>query len=295
MVLPEYPLPKTEKLPPIARHRWVWNNLTAVRINPLGLVNRFQTGYRLQLFDSENIVFRKTFAAIKLATEISPSNGCIGGSIQLQPLALLKLTATQYFVGAFGTFSTVQSYPSLLVDYSDTALDEAEERNENYPTIGEKTELSALVQAKVGPVAIRNQLTGMRWRMDLNDDHTVMYNIILDVLQPNGGWVLANDTDLIYLFDGGFKLGLRYTATHVFHGDHIHGADDESLHQTNHRLGPALVYTFFDEEQGAGWNNVTVALLTQWWLKHPYRTGLDSSAGLPHMLLVLSQRGDFMP
>lgn len=33
--------------------------------------------------------------------------------------------------------------------------------------------------------------------------------------------------------------------------------------------------------------------MAQWWLKHRFRTGQDTHAGVPFMLLVLFQRGDF--
>ena len=37
---------------PHEQYRWTYYNLTAARLNPLGLVNRFRTGLRIQLSDS---------------------------------------------------------------------------------------------------------------------------------------------------------------------------------------------------------------------------------------------------
>ena len=40
--------------------------------------------------------------------------------------------------------------------------------------------------------------------------------------------------------------------------------------------------------------DLTAAVLSQWWIRHPYRTGQDSPAHLPYLLLALIQRGDFV-
>src|SRR5690606_10814627 len=57
---------------PHHNHRWFFHNLTAVRVNPLGLTNRFRTGYRMQLSHSPEPIFLDSFAAVALDTEITP-------------------------------------------------------------------------------------------------------------------------------------------------------------------------------------------------------------------------------
>ncbi|MCH9685787.1 MAG: excinuclease ABC subunit UvrB, partial [Deltaproteobacteria bacterium] len=44
------------KLDPRPRHRWIYSNLSALRYNPLGLVNEFTTGYRFQFIDKDSVI-----------------------------------------------------------------------------------------------------------------------------------------------------------------------------------------------------------------------------------------------
>src|SRR5687768_1149541 len=51
------------------RHRWVWESTIAGRVNPLGFVARFDTGYRGQIWDCPGILYEDTFFAVKFASE----------------------------------------------------------------------------------------------------------------------------------------------------------------------------------------------------------------------------------
>lgn len=294
MVIADFDQPQTQETwEPPERHRWVWDNLTVGRVNPLGAANRFNTGYRLQLFDQPGVLFEQSFLALKVATEITPAYGKLGWRAEVQPLAILNLWAQYSFVGGFGIFNTVKSFDSASADFSDTRLDE--EKDTNYAALGEAAVLSALLQAKVSSIAVRDNLQAHMQRMDLEGDDTLFYNSMLDVLHPNGGWVITNDLDLIILSDIGLKLGARYTYTHVFYPDDTAGLDGAGDNSPTHRVGPAILYTFFEDPPGAGWNEPTLLLLVQWWAKHRYRTGRDSAAGIPYLLVGFLQRGDFAP
>lgn len=61
-----------------------------------------------------------------------------------------------------------------------------------------------------------------------------------------------------------------------------------------HRVGPFLGYTFFRED-GRAFNNPTVFILVQWWLKHRFRTGVDTSQALPVLGAGFQITGDFLP
>lgn len=296
MVLPEDGPPQGPPAnePPRERHRLVWDNLTAGRLNPLGAVNRFNVGYRLQLFDAPGVLFEKSFAALKLTTELAPTFGKIGGRLEVQPLAILNLAVQQEFVGSFGTFGHIQSFDSLAVDFSDTARSD-DERYETYTGLGDATTLSALFQVMAFSVALRSGLKAHRMRTELRDGDTLFYNPSLDILHPNGGWAISNNLDLIVVSDFGLKLGARYTVTHGFYSDEVSGGVDRSELTPTHRVGPAILYTFFEDPPGAGWNAPTVGVLAQWWAKHPYRTGQDTGAGIPYLLVLFTQRGDFAP
>ena len=47
-------------------------------------------------------------------------------------------------------------------------------------------------------------------------------------------------------------------------------------------------------EDGAAFNNPTVFVLIQWWAKHRFRTGADTSGALPLMGVGFQKTGDFL-
>ena len=61
------------------------------------------------------------------------------------------------------------------------------------------------------------------------------------------------------------------------------------------RVGPGFIQTIYTDREGARWNDVSIVLLAQWWVKHRYRTGENVHIGIPYALLALVQRGDFYP
>ena len=78
----------------------------------------------------------------------------------------------------------------------------------------------------------------------------------------------------MWLFDFGLTVGARHTLTHAFYRQQ-HFRFGEPVSQPNgptHRVGPAVLYTFFDRP-GAAFNKPTIIVLAQWWVRHRWRTG----------------------
>ena len=270
-------------------HRWVFHNLTAARVNPLGLTNRFRTGYQMQLSHRPETIFMKSHAAVLLDTEITPAYGVVGGRFELQPAALLNVYASYGMMGTFSTFSNTRSFPTAEAEYSDDALGDS--RDEDYATLGHRATLSALFQFGLGGVALRNNIKGHFFSMDLEGDDRVFYDTTLDVLIPNSGWVLTNDADLLVITELDLIIGMRWTYTHALYSS-SHLAGEDNPNSPHHRLGPALIYNFFDEDPGPTWTKVSALLLSQWWFDHRYRT--TESPSLPYLVLGLVQQGDFL-
>jgi len=299
----------SRRRPGLQRHRFVYKNLTAARYNPLGLVNEFQFGYRLQLVDKNTTLFKESYFALKAHTFLNPAFGRVGPMIELQPLALLNLHAIYNAVGYFKTFDQLQTFQSPAATYSDTSLEKTTDRR--YPGMGHMVTLSALVQAKVGRVAVRDNVKGYWTSFDVKRDaqtgraDTVYYDQTLDILQPNKGWVLTNDLDALYLFDFGLKLGARYTLTHAFYRDSMYLPGEGTKNRNNtQRVGPAILYSPPKWRAKAArrtklsrkrWYNPTAFLLAQWWVQHRWRTGTDVSAGVPYLVLGFTFEGDFHP
>jgi hypothetical protein len=298
MVIPDFgqAQPKAPETPhgwtPPARHRWVWWDLTALRVNPVGLTTRLNTGYRLQLWERPGVVFEQSHFALKFAGEISPAIGKLGGRIELQPLAVLRLHAEYQFMRTFGTFQQLSSFSKADVDYSDQALKDLHKvpATRAYATSGETLELGALLQIKLGSVAVRNDFKAHRHRMDLRPGDRFLYNRSLDVLFPNSGWAVTDDVDLIYLTNFGLKLGARYTYSDVIYAE----TDDAGGSMPTHRVGPAILYSFAQQPPGVLYQGPTLLLLSQWWVKHRYRTGQKVSAALPYLVVGIIQKGDFL-
>ena len=116
------------------------------------------------------------------------------------------------------------------------------------------------------------------------------YDQTPDMLVPDEGWILVNDSDLMYLWGDAKKLktGVRYTATIPWYGD---GGGAEG--NASQRVGPLLSYMFY-EKPGSAFDKPTLILLAQWHFQHRFRTGQDVSAAIPYIALAFSFEGDLI-
>jgi hypothetical protein len=296
----------------LRRHRFVYTNLSAVRYNPLGLINELTLGWRIQLINKNTTLFKDSFISLNLHTYITPAFGRIGPMVIFQPLAVLNLSASYDGIGYFGTFDLVQSYPSPRANYSDSEIANQGEQGFDQATRGHLITLSALLQAKVGRIAMRDNVKGYYFDLFLREDlatgreDPVSYDQTLDILVPDEGWSLTNDLDLLYLFDFGLTLGARYTYTKAFYrdSDFLPGEPTDDPNGGTHRIGPAILYAPPKWSAKAArrhnhstkrWRNPTVILLPQWWAKHRWRTGADVHPAVPYLVLALRFEGDFFP
>ncbi len=250
-----------------------WESLIIPRINPLGMVAANSVSYRLKLYESESSLLKNNFVRLALQPNVSPSWFRPGFRIDLQPLSILKLSLVHEFVFHFGTFGIIQSFDSPDADYSDARLEAGKERGEDYAPIAQQTTFSALIQAKMGPIVIRNDAKILRTDFPLRAGDVAFYDQFLDLLVAGKGWTFVNDADLLFVSDFGLIAGVRYTLTQAYY-------DNSS--RTTHRAGPLMIYKFYDDPD-ALLSNVSGILLANWWLKHPYRTGQETSQAIPYL------------
>jgi hypothetical protein len=279
------------------RNSLVYRNLLAARYNPLGLVNEFILGYRVQLIDKPGPLFRDSFAALHLHTFLNPAFGRVGPMLEVQPLAILNFQATYNYAGYFRTFDQLMSFPTATADYSDSELSRRGDLDENYVTHGHLVTLSMLLQAKVGRIAVRDNLKAYWGDINLTAGDTTFYDQTLDILWPNRGWVINNDADVLYLFDMGLKLGARYSLTHaIYREEHFLPGETMSPRANSpmHRVGPALLYTFYDKPERR-FNKPTLIFMLQWWAKHRWRTGADSHPAIPMTVIGFLFEGRLLP
>ncbi|MBL8946176.1 MAG: hypothetical protein JNK45_23630 [Myxococcales bacterium] len=278
------------------RHRLIYRNLVAGRINPRGAVNDLTLGYRLQILRRTPPLFRDSYAMLGAHAFVTPAFVRVGPTVEFQPVAVLNVGATYDVVGAFGNFKQVQSFATPTDRWGPDDLKRNGEAGDNYRTWGHLVTLSAMLQFKYKRVALRTATRGHWSRMRLRDGDRVYYDAALDLLVPNDGWSIINETDLLYMFDRGLRLVVRHSVSHAFYRrrDFLPAEPVSQPNGPTSRLGPAVTYTFFDRP-GARFNRPTVFLLSQWWLRHRFRTGEQSSAGIPYLAVGFSFEGDIVP
>lgn len=298
------------KAPP--RHRLLLSDLLVLRLNPTGVENRLELGYRRRLFErNESLVLRDSWIGVGAGLRVNPAYVQAGPVIELQPVAVFNLRVSVEYVGYFGGLGIVQSFASPLDRYSDRALQDRSELGKNYGARALRVAIEPLLQAQLGPIALRNRLGLEYWYLDGNPDDRVFYESTQDALVPMRGWVLSDDIDLLYLHPNArrrFIIGARYSVVRALYSssDFRPGEDRSRENNLHQRLGPVLAYTFFERAPGTGrWNSPTLVLIVNWYLDHRYRTGREASAlfptvyagspAIPYAVLAFAFESDLAP
>ena len=277
------------------QHRVVYDNLVAARLNPLGLENRLNIGYRYRLYDDPGLLWRDAYVGLAFTPTLNPAVGRLGGTLEVKPLAVLFLSVGYYFVGWFGSFQFLQSYDSPHAAHSDSDLDTGRDAGKNYSTIGSELQLRMQVMGKVGPIVLRNDLNLFHSNLRLQDGQRLNYNARIDAMVPNNGWSLTNDTDLVFLSNFGLVAGVRTSVVHAYYDDDHYklGESTDNPNMPSVRLGPILAYVFYDRP-GARFNKPTLLLIVNWYVTHRYRTGADVSQAVPYLVLGFKCSGELL-
>lgn len=277
-----------------------------IRYNPLGLITDNVLSYRRRLFlADDNVVLRDNFIGLGVTPQVSAAFARIGVLAEVQPLSVLRLWANAELVGYFGTFGLLQSFTSPNADFRDATISKRGrlpdgDPAKNAPTTGSQLTLGADLQLKVGPIALRSLARLVRGSYDIRAGDTVYYDQFYDVLAPNDGLFVHNDTDLLYVSDFGLVAGLRTNVTMPFYDDIHYRAAERAAGGLTHengptlRTGPLIAYTFFDDP-GALWNRPTLLVIANWWLSHRWRTGAETSPLIPYLVVGFQITTDLLP
>jgi hypothetical protein len=292
-----------------AAHRLYTESIAGLRYNPVGLQLRSSLYSRHRLLDrpEDDVLFGDTWAGIGPTFAISPAFARGGLEARVVPIAVLRLTARWEGIRYFGSFDQMLSWPATEVpldggtdgtdcstspgacgpaDYSEAAMDALSEQGQHYPTSGWQGMGEARIQAKVSDFAIRSTLGAYYTRVSLQDGDTVFYDQTFDILMANEGWTIVNDADLLFVGVEQWTFGARHSVVRSIHGD---GSDAD---QWTQRAGPLIARAF---EGSRTFSSPTVYVLPQWWLKHSYRTGTESSQAVPQIVIGLGWSGDLRP
>ena len=276
------------------QHRIIHRNTFALRYNPLGLLYDGRFAYRYRLYLSESKALRDNFIGVGVAPTMSPAFLRIGPYVEFNPLSMLGFWGMVQFVQYFGTFDLAQGFAGAESNFGDNAI-KANTGNK-VATNGYEVTIGANFQAKVSMIVLRSQARLIYGSLKLKDGERIYYDQFYDIGAPNQGFSFANDLDVLFqTLENKLVAGARYTATVPLYDPARHFEDPTAtVDNSMHRIGPFVGYTFKIED-GAAFNTPTVFILVQWWLKHRFRTGADSSQALPLLGIGFQMTGDFLP
>ncbi|MCC6625729.1 MAG: hypothetical protein IT385_31125 [Deltaproteobacteria bacterium] len=280
--------------PPTPEQALVYQNLTVVRLNPLGLQNQFDLDFRQRLYDpGDSLIMSGNYVGLSLAPILTPGLVRLGVAAKVQPLAIFKLELKWEYINFFGNFDLLQSWDDPDQDFSDTAIADRGEEGLNYATDGWQATIDVELRARVGALIVRSRAKLGYVEMALRGADTVFYDQYFDLLLPGSGWFLTNDADLLVQVNEHLILGVRHSFADVFYGasDFAPDGERDTDSAPTHRIGPLAAWTFFDEP-GATFNRPTIILILNWYLQHRFRTGEDVSQAFPYIVLGFAFGGD---
>jgi len=278
---------------PYVHRGFTYRSLTAVRYNPLGLSTFLRLGYQVPLLGpQENVLLQRTYAALHAITWLTPAYARGGVRFDIQPLAIFSLVASYELVGYFGSFDALQSFDSINEDFSDDGL--KARTAQSYPTTGGCLTLEPNLQARIGPLTVVSTTDFVYNHMRLRGQDPLFFDLFYDMLLPNEGWLVSNETQLIYGPATGFAAGLRYGIYHAFLPDSAVTGNEARAREITpiQFLGPLFLYNFFEENSAKAFNAPLVFASIGWWLHHPYRTGQETPRAVPYVTLGFTFKGD---
>ncbi|MBM4357851.1 MAG: hypothetical protein FJ096_07050 [Deltaproteobacteria bacterium] len=288
LVDPDAPPP----VPPPPQHRVVMENLTGVRVNPLGLENRYLLAWRERLYRHDSAALRDNHIGVAVSNIQSPAFYRHGVVVEARPLTLLTLSAGVHRIGYYGSFQFLQGYPDAHVDFSDSAMRRGAEEGKNRPARGVEVELRGQLLGKVGPMVLRSDTSFYYTDVELRPGELTYYTPRYDLLMPNRGFAMTSDNDVLYFSEFGLVAGVRTSVGNAFYdAAMLRGLED--MNGPTVRVGPLVAYTFYDRP-GTVFNKPTVFFNAGFWLAHRFRTGEDVSQAMPMIAAGFRFEGDLL-
>ncbi len=272
----------------------VYSNLFVGRLNPLGMKDDFKLMLKKSIMRSDHLMLRDSHLAMGLVTSFKPTATQIGFGIDLQPVAVLKLSGSVEWVTHLEPFDNLLSFPGPGSDHSDKDREKLGQDGENYATQGVYISLGALLQMKIEQLAVRSDLKLVYADLALRRNDTVFYEIEWDLLAMDRGWLLLENADVLYMANFGLVAGARYSLAHALYAKRAFPEGESTVNPNTpvHRLGVVLGWSFKDVDPR--FCKPTILLVTSWYLAHRYRTGQDVSQGMPCIILAFAFNGTLL-
>jgi hypothetical protein len=249
--------------------------------------------YRYRLFRSGAPLKQDAHIGLSFAPTFNPSLTRLGPTVVIKPLAVVAFKFGYLFNIWHGQLGNLQSFEYVEEDYFTADWDFETGGREAYATIGHELLMALDLIIALGPFALSNQLEASLSHHDLKDADQLFYSPRYDVLATNGGWVISNDTDVVFITSVGLVAGLRGSVVHAVlqEDDFREGTEQRTDATPTIALGPLVSYVFFDRPTSR-LNKPTLFLIVGWWLKHPYRTGIEVHQAVPVVSFGLALEGE---
>jgi hypothetical protein len=271
-----------------------YTNTLGAQANPRMLADDFRIRYRHRLYHREGALFEQSFVGGFAGVAVGAAGLRPIVGLELQPLSVLTLGVSYGPTVYFGAFGLAQSYPSPRSDYSSGVVAAPKDGpGGSQSLVAHQVTMSASLQAKIGPLFLRNAARGMYVHVNVFDGDRVVYDPVADVTVYRRGWALQNDSEVGYFFGKRFVAGMRHTLVVAWYpsGAFAAGEAREVHDSPTSRLGPIASYTLF-EGRGGAVDSAAVAGVAQWYIAHRFRTGEVTPAAMPLVGVALSLTGD---
>jgi hypothetical protein len=272
-------------------HDFKYISQTAGRMNPFGLAALLHFQYSYRLYDSKEALLDGAQVGMTQTSYISPASAEVGFRFNLQPLSIFRFSIGYQFARFLGAFDTVQSFSDASIDYRESVLDSIED----YTSYGHMVYSEMVFQMRVKKVGFRNTINLTYYDLELHPGDSVMYSASLDMLVPNFGFSLSNNTECLYASESGLSMGLNLSIAHAWYtSDHLlPGVTADEVFTPIIRGGPIFVFRWF-EDQTYGFGKPIILVIINWWVRHPYRMGVDVNPWLPYILVGLQFEGSLL-
>jgi hypothetical protein len=275
-----------------------YENVFAVRLNPLGLGDDFKLRYRLPLYASPRPLLAQNFFGVVTPILVAPSGIRPGIGVELQPLSILHFYVGYEPVIYFGAIGSLHSYTSPNADtgFGPVQLGGPPTMpGDLYKAVVHQVMLSATAQFTHKWFAFRSSWRAQFVAAGLRDGDTVFLDPLYNVLVPRTGWLLRGETTALYKSSFGLAAGLQYFLTLTWYPASAWQAGEPqvNLNTPIQQLGPIVSYTFLRDRRGR-FEAPTVYLLAAWYLEDRYRAGQLVNQGIPMICAGFSFRGTLL-
>lgn len=272
-----------------------YENLFALRVNPLGVGDELKVHARVGLYESPRPALAQNFVGVVTPLMLAPSFVRPGIGVELQPLSLLSLYAGYEPAVTFGAVGALRSYPSPTADvgFGPVQLGGPPSKpGDLYSTVVHRVVMAATAQFAHRWLAFRSS-----WRAEFVDaalrgGDTVFYDQLYGVLLPRSGWMLHGETTALWRSRFGLAAGVQYLLTTTWYPASAYASGEPHVNANTpiQKLGPLVSYTFARSRPGR-FEAPTLFLLAAWYLEDRFRAGQLVSQGIPMIVAGFSFRG----